>query len=78
MIKTYRDCLHYFGGYCELSKNGFGINTTCCERNDCPSMKFQQEEIKSCTLSPLRHKPQKTEKKRGWKKGRKRGKKKKA
>ena len=53
MSKTYNDCIHYFGGYCELSKNGFGINTTCCERNDWPDAKFA-EETKNCTLSQIR------------------------
>ena len=53
MRKTYNDCIHYFEGYCELSKNGFGINTTCCERNECPSIKFA-EETKNCTLSQIR------------------------
>ena len=59
-MKTYNDCIHYFEGYCELSKNGFGINTTCCERNDCPSIKFA-EETKNCTLSQIRD----THRKRG-------------
>ena len=63
MRKTYNDCIHYFGGYCKLSKNDFGINTTCCERNDCPSIKFAEEETKSYILSPHRHTHQKKEKK---------------
>lgn len=54
MMETYNYCIHYFGGYCELSENDFGINTTCCERNECPSIKFS-EETKNCIQSPHQH-----------------------
>ena len=63
MSKTYNDCIHYFGGYCKLSKNDFGINITCCERNDCPNIKFAEEETKSYTLSQVRDNHRKKEKK---------------
>ena len=64
MRKTYNDCIHYFGGYCELSKNGFGINNTCCERNDCPDAKFLDgKETKNCSLSQIRDTHRKKEKK---------------
>lgn len=42
---TYLDCKDYQGGYCLIQKNSFGINRTCCERNDCPELYSQRKSI---------------------------------
>ena len=53
MIPTYNNCKHYCEGYCTLSVNGDGINTTCCERNDCPQAVYQVrsgiQALRQCT-----------------------------
>jgi hypothetical protein len=40
----YKKCKYYEGGYCLQRKNSFGINETCCERNDCPELYSQRKE----------------------------------